>query len=112
MNTTTDEEANSLYREFSIVESGRKVGSMTVLTDITEGKADMALIERIDIEENERNKGYGTKAINVAHELAYNVFCAPDNEDAKRLYDRIGTEARNMVDWIEYADQGYGVYEV
>lgn len=38
------------------------------------------------------------------------IVVAPDNEDAKRLYERIGCEYNGND--ADYIDQGYGVYRI
>lgn len=69
-------------------------------------------LERIDVEEELRGQGYGTEIIKHISSEYSNVFAAPDNEDARRLYDRIGWEmnAADYSDFGCYVDQGYGVY--
>ena len=67
-----------------------------------------AYCERIDIDEPFRNCGYGTAALRDLSEMFGGIVVAPDNEDAKRLYDRIGYESYKY----DYIDQGFGVYEI
>jgi len=103
-----DEES---YESISIkaVVDGKKVGVMALMVSNSE-----AYIERIDVVEGERNKGYGTQMLQYAASLYGYTYIAPDNEDAKRLYDRIGSEM-NGADYGRvglYVDQGYGVYEL
>ena len=71
---------------------------------------DTAYCERIDIDEEYRNNGYGTSALNELSEMFDGITVAPDNEDAKRLYERIGCESR--YENADYIDQGFGVYDI
>jgi len=74
-------------------------------------ESDMSLyIERIDIDEQFRGKGYGTKAIQQISDEYRIVFAAPDNEDSQRLFERLGEEYYE--DGAHAVDQGYGVYRV
>lgn len=75
---------------------------------VINGEDSPACIERIDIEESYRNQGYGSEAINAISDLFGGIIIAPDNEDAQRLYDRLGREYNGNV--ADYLDQGYGVY--
>lgn len=72
-----------------------------------------ALIERIDVDEGFRGQGIGTAAIReiAAHHRA--VYLCPDNEDAARLYARLGEKLDVCpLECLYSMDQGYGVYEV
>jgi len=70
---------------------------------------DAAYIERIDINEDRRNRGYGSILIAWISEKYGRVYAAPDNPISKRLFERIGDEHDG-----EYSgfDQGFGVYEI
>lgn len=67
------------------------------------------LIDRIDIYPEYRNKGYGSQALK---ELAWEYVCyiAPDNEDAARLYSRLGEETYEN-GWYGF-DCGFGVFRL
>ena len=86
-----------------------EVGQMNLTID-----NDGTYIERIDVIESLRGHGFGTEMLqHVAREYD-NAFLAPDNADAKRLYERIGCEMRSG-DYDKYGyaiDQGYGVYTI
>lgn len=70
-----------------------------------------AYCERIDINEEYRNQGIGTEALKLLSREFGTVTVAPDNEDAQRLYERIGYDVTDKGDnWS--VDQGYGVYEI
>ena len=90
---------------FDIVnEENVVVGSCNIMAD------DTAYCERIDIDENYRNRGYGTSALNQLSEMFDGITVAPDNENAKRLYERIGYESH--YENADYIDQGFGVYDI
>lgn len=68
------------------------------------------MIERIDIDEDQRCKGYGTEAIKLVS--SYHDFCfiVPDNSRAAALYERIGCKTYDDL-WL-HLDYGFGVYSV
>lgn len=90
---------------FDIMADGVKVGDCSVMVD-----ENSAYCERIDINEDQRNKGYGTAALQELSSMYGEVIVAPDNEDAQRLYDRLGFEYNG--EDADYIDQGYGVYRI
>lgn len=88
-----------------IINDGTKVGERSLMVD-----ENSTYCERIDIDEEYRNHGYGTKALYALSDEFGGVIVAPDNEDAQRLYDRIGREYSG--EDADYIDQGYGVYMI
>ena len=93
------------YDSIAIMLDGKEVGTIGMMVDENE-----PYLERIDIDEEYRNKGIGTDALRLAAEKYGDFLIAPDNEDAKRLYERYGEESNSDV--AAYIDQGYGVYEI
>lgn len=87
---------------FDIIENGITVGYASIMLDDSS-----AYCERIDIDEEYRNRGYGTAALRDLSEMFHGIIVAPDNEDAQRLYERIGYETSD-----DMYDQGFGVYEI
>ena len=87
---------------FDIIENGITIGYASIMVDDSS-----AYCERIDIDEPYRNQGHGTSALLELSRMYSGIIVAPDNADAKRLYDRIGTEIDD-----EMYDQGFGVYEI
>lgn len=85
-------------------------GTVIGWASVIDGEGSPAYIERIDIEEAFRNQGHGSEAINAISDLFCGVIIAPDNEDAQRLYDRLGREYNGDV--ADYLDQGFGVYMI
>ena len=72
-----------------------------------------AYIQRIDVDEGFRGQGIGTAAIRGIAQEYRAVYLCPDNEDAARLYARIGEQLGACpLECLYYLDQGYGVYEV
>ena len=100
---TSDEESytNEL---FELHLGGKVIGWASVLVSST------AYVERIDIDEDYRNRGLGTQMLKDLSSMYGSVAVAPDSEDAQRLYQRIGSEYTG--DDYEYIDQGFGVYEI
>lgn len=106
------------FHLFDIVADGEVVGSVEVIDHLEdEDDNDTCYIERIDIDEQYRNRGIGTQVLTsvLYEECGYRtVVVAPDNEDAQRLYERIGDEytyCGSGAD-LSYNDQGYGVYVI
>jgi len=94
---------------YSIFVDGVEVGEVGLLVD-----EKSAYLERIDIFEKYQNKGYGTKALYELKKIYGEFYLAPDNEDSKRLFEKLGREL-NQRDYSAYGytvDQGYGVYEI
>lgn len=100
--TSRTDEDSYQYVNYDITADGKVIGYASIMVD-----DNSAYCERIDIDEEYRNQGYGTAALYNLSSMYDGITVAPDNEDAKRLYDRIGYESSN-----EYYDQGYGVYEI
>ena len=100
--TFRNEEDSYTAIHFDIIENNITVGYATVIHD-----SSSAYCERIDIEEAYRNRGFGTAALYDLSAMFHGIIVAPDNEDARRLYDRIGYESSD-----DMYDQGFGVYEI
>lgn len=70
-----------------------------------------AYIERVDIDGGHRNRGYGTAMLKQLAAMYGDVYLAPDNDDARRLYARLGDDVTSKGSW-GYVDQGFGVYAI
>lgn len=94
--------------EFEIYADGVKVGAADVMAEDEDDEH--AYVERIDIFAEYQNSGFGTDALRQLSDKWFGVEIAPDNEDAQRLYERLGEESS----WedADYIDQGYGVYRI
>lgn len=94
------------YQRRDIKLNGETVGTVAIrIYD------DYSEIDRIDIDEKYRNKGIGTTVLgDIAGEFD-TTYIVPDNENAKRLYERIGEEVTSG-EVYENLDQGYGVYQL
>ncbi len=101
---STTEEDSYTYEMFSASVDGQEVGCASVMTD-----EKSTYVDRIDIYEAHRNHGFGTAFLMALSKLYGSVVLAPDNEDARRLYDRLGNDVSKDY-WM--VDQGYGVYEI
>lgn len=105
------------YHEFDIYADDNKVGTIEVIDQFSEDN-DICYVERIDIDEQYRGHGIGTEVLTSTlwNECGYRyVVVAPDNEDARRLYERIGEEYEFIPGCdqdFDYNDQGYGVYVI
>lgn len=105
------------YHLLEIHADGEVVGAVEVVDHLSDDN-DVCYVERIDIDEAFRGKGIGTEVLTstLNDECGYRyVVVAPDNEDAKRLYERIGEEY-SFIPYcdqdFDYNDQGYGVYVI
>lgn len=106
INRETSLDPEGTFQSRGIILNGKQVG--TVGINIYD---DFTLIERLDVDEEYRNKGIGSKIItDIASEFD-TTYIVPDNENAKRLYERLGDEVTDD-DVVEYLDDGYGVYEI
>jgi ribosomal protein S18 acetylase RimI-like enzyme len=97
---------------FDIMINGAKVGTGCMM--LAEDEDDFTYLERIDILDGQRGKGYGTEAINILKGIYGSLYLTPDNKDAKRLYEKLGREISSAeYDRFGFAiDTGFGVYEV
>lgn len=105
-----DEEENSTTTSYDIYAGEENIGHVCVVTDYEDEDTRYAYIDSIVIHEQHRNQGYGTAVIREISSMYFGAVLAPDNEDAKRLYERIGEEFSE--DPFCYCDQGFGVYLV
>lgn len=86
---------------------GVDVGGASV---IVYGNGD-AYIERVDVDDGYRNRGYGTAMLKQLAARYGAVYLAPDNDDARRLYARLGDDVTARGSW-GYVNQGFGVYAI
>lgn len=94
------------YQRRDIKLNGETVGTVAIrIYD------DYSEIDRIDIDEKYRNKGIGTTVLGDIAGESDTTYIVPDNESAKRLYERIGEEVTSG-EVYENLDQGYGVYRL
>lgn len=82
--------------------------------ELAETEQDFAYLERIDIAEEHRGQGHGTKALNALKETYGTYYFTPDNEDAARLYERVAGKISDTEydKWGFAVDNGWGVYEI
>lgn len=106
-----------LTKEFSIDYGVQKfldiVFNNTVIgaVSVIEYDSDETYIERIDVDEEFRNRGYGTETLNELSAIYGEFYITPDNEDAQRLYARLGNEIDSDNEF-SYFDEGYGVFVI
>lgn len=101
---TLDNGTEFMYRARA---RGVEVGSASVIV-YDDGDA---YVERIDVDDGYRNRGYGTAMLKQLAAMYGDVYVAPDNDDARRLYARLGDDVTGKGSW-GYVDQGYGVYAI
>ena len=70
-----------------------------------------AYVERVDIAVGYRNRGYGSAMLKRLAAMYNGVYLAPDNDDARRLYARLGDDVTSKGS-CGYVDQGFGVYAI
>ena len=110
--TETYEFIGSVFLD--ILTDDKIVGSATLIRYYGEdGDRKYTHLERIDIDEDFRGKGFGTAAIKTMCENYGRIVAAPDSEDSKRLYERIGNLVIDTTGHMEevYLCVGFGVYE-
>lgn len=100
----TQEDDSYSYEMYAASVDGTEVGCASVMTD-----EKSTYVDRIDIYEAHRNHGYGTAFLLALRGVYGSLVIAPDNEDARRLYDRLGDDVSRDY-WM--VDQGFGVYEI
>lgn len=81
------------FFEMNIMHDGLRIGYVELfVTFYEDGDEKSAYVKSIEIDETHRNCGYGTevlKSLALEHE---GIYIYPDNEGAKRLYERLGKE--------------------
>ena len=100
-----------------ILADGKRVGE--AITTVCHGEDLKYLLEYahlncIDIDEAHRGKGYGTEAIELMRKFYGRIVTAPDSEDSRRYFERIGEPAVDTTGALAEAflDVGFGVYEI
>ena len=91
--------------QYDILANGAEAGVINVQLDDSYAYCDF-----ICVHDDKRNAGIGTAALEALVDEYDRVVIAPDNEDARRLYARLGREWNG--EDAGYIDQGYGVYEL
>ena len=104
---------------WEITVDGELVGS-AVVQNFFSKEDDGVYISRLDIYDEYQNHGYGTELLKTISNYyrncldcgLCNVYICPDNEDARRLYERLGEKAENYPECYGYLDCGLGVYDM
>ena len=96
------------YKNYTVdvIVENEKVGRVDIIVP-PEEESNEVYIEMITINKDQRNKGYGTEALNMLAEEYGFIYMAPDDENNQRLYKRIGEEYTVNTPEV---DQGFGVY--
>jgi GNAT superfamily N-acetyltransferase len=96
---------------YTATENGEEIGWATIFKGEDDQEDDgSVLIERLDVDESYRNHGIGTALINAIRNDYDDIIIVPDNEDAARLYERLGEPSTK--DYAGYLDEGFGVYDL
>lgn len=98
---------------YKVEMDGTEIGTVHIdLFYDEDGDVDTAYVADIVIYEGYRNRGYGTEILRtLSSEYGYIYLCA-ENEDAERLYQRIGEEIEDcsrvpeclMGNWAEWGN--------
>lgn len=94
---------DNIYEAVAVFMDGKEIASAGVVISGTEP----AYVERIDVDEKYRGQGIGTWLLKKMAVEYDDIFISADNEDAARLYWRIGEEYTGESAY--YVDYGYGV---
>lgn len=78
--------------DVKIMNDNEQIGYAELFVSYDEDGEKSAYINSIEIYEQFRNCGHGTAAIRAIATEHDGVYICPDNEDAERLYKRIGEE--------------------
>lgn len=92
-----------------IMDKDTKIGYIEVYEVLNEdNEIEYAYIKSIDIDESYRNQGRGAKVLKDLANLYGTIFICPDNENAARLYKRIGEEVNRPPKEIECELDNWG----
>lgn len=94
---------DNIYEAVAVFMDGKEIASAGVVI----GGTEPAYVERIDVDEKYRGQGIGTWLLKKMAVEYDDIFISADNEDAARLYWRIGEEYTGESAY--YVDYGYGV---
>ena len=107
-----NEETNKLvarWYNIAIMNDGEQIGYAELFVSYDEdGDEKSAYINSIEIYEQFRNCGHGTAALKTIAAEHDGLYICPDNEDAERLYARIGEEC-GAPDELEAEMDNWGV---
>lgn len=108
INEETDELVARWYN-IKIYDDDQEVGYAELFVSYDEdGDEKSAYINSIEIYEQYRNHGFGTAALKEIAAEHGGIYICPDNEDAERLYARIGEET-SAPDELEAEMDNWGV---
>ena len=108
----TNEDTNELiarWYNIKIYDGEAEIGYAELFVSYDEdGDEKSAYINSIEIYETYRNKVFGTAALKELATKHNGIYICPDNEDAERLYARIGEET-DAPDELEAEMDNWGV---
>lgn len=110
--TKFDELENWVTYENKIIVDEQVIGKAYTMVEFDEDgdKEEQVYLEDIDIDEEFRNQGHGTQAIQTLAEENDFLYFAPTDENNQRLYERIASDMEEEMSDVPEVDQGYGVY--
>lgn len=101
------------FFEMAIMLDDKKIGYAEVFVAYDEdGDETSAYVKSIEIYEAYRNNGYGTAILKKFAQEHGGIYIYPDNEGAKRLYEKLGEEIENIPYELqaEYDESGIMFY--
>ena len=100
----TENEDTYKFYDIDIILNDAKIG----YAELFVMNGEYNYIKSIEIKKEHRNKGYGSKVLtDLAAELD-GLYICPDNNDAERLYTRLGDKT-NAPECLESETDEYGV---
>lgn len=95
-----------------IFKDGKEVGFASVQNWETK-EEDGVYVERIDVYDGFRGKGYGTALLEAIDDhYDCDIYICPDNERAAKLYERLGEKTGCYPEFYGYYDCGFGIYDI
>ena len=106
----TDSDGNEFVRLVATIDQ-TEVANATLYLNFHD---DLNFLERIDVAAGYQGQGIGSMILKSLSSEYGEFFLAPDNEDAARLYDRLGFELSES-DYSEFGfayDDGFGIFTI
>ena len=81
------------FYDLKIMLDDAKIGYVEIYIGYDDdGDETYTFVKTIDIDEEHRNHGYGTQVLKTLADEHDGIYLCPDNDDAERLYARLGDE--------------------
>lgn len=96
------------FFEMNIMRDGEKLGYLELFVFYDEdGDETIAYVKSIELDEVNRNHGYGTAILKALAQEHDGIYLYPSNSDAERLYHKLGEE----VDYSRIPDELTSEYD-